>query len=328
MNGLSELLERAAAGEEVGFTSRDVRERVGRRRRVRRAAVVVSSAVLLGGLGLAGVALSRSDDDRGQVEVAGSLDTPATDLVGLWRPIAYSAVVDPPDGARIEFLDDGSFRGYDGCNAFGGDWSVHDGHLAIGGLESEQELCPGQDRAGLQDILADSPTVTGSELQAGAIDLRSGDDWVAFERVDVDSAGPGDCPNRLPNGPSTFDPAAGTYAAHLVSVDPAAASLSFDVVQWLSGDAAIDRYRRDNPDDPVGIPPNDYWLVNDNDQVRTGRFADASIRLPEARVPGHALTTPATADELAVYVSRHHSEVFWITVQDGDIIEICRQYRP
>ncbi len=46
----------------------------------------------------------------------------------------------------------------------------------------------------------------------------------------------------------------------------------------------LDAHRRDNPDDPSRSPPNDYYILNENPQVRSRRCAQtpsSSYRGPD-----------------------------------------------
>jgi len=126
-----------------------------------------------------------------------------------------------------------------------------------------------------------------------------------------------------------FDDAAGTYAANITEVDSASPSVSFDVVQWLSGQDAIDAYHEDNPSDPDG-PPNDYYIVNDSEQVRTAPIADdATVWLVRLATDSDAAVDPGTVEELPGYLDAgFESDVYWLTFDDGEVTEICEQYRP
>lgn len=138
----------------------------------------------------------------------------------------------------------------------------------------------------------------------------------------------GDCPNR-PTGSSAaqFDPAAGTYAAQSVSLADDSTSLTFDVIQWLSGEDARLAWRDDFPDDPTG-PPNDYYIVNESDRVRTAPVnGDATVFLTHLRTDGTASVEPDTLEALGGYI-RDTSDTYWLTFDSNVITEICEQYRP
>lgn len=125
-----------------------------------------------------------------------------------------------------------------------------------------------------------------------------------------------------------FDDAAGTYAATVESVDAAAQTVSFDVVQWLVGQDAVDAYHQDHPDDPEG-PPNDYYVVNVNQTVRTAPIGDdATVALVRLHDDGNADVGPGTVDELPSYLGVTSMRIWWLTFDDGQISGICEQYTP
>jgi hypothetical protein len=143
------------------------------------------------------------------------------------------------------------------------------------------------------------------------------------------------CPNRPPgSSPAIVDATSGTYAAQIVAFDSANLSLEFDVVQWLSGEDAIEVYRRDHPDDPQGTPPDDYVLVNESPQVRTASLRrDATIVLPSSLQPADASSSPATVDDLTSFLSsagpaEDLGNIFWLTFGAGEVTDLCFQYRP
>src|SRR4029079_7763605 len=62
-----------------------------------------------------------------------------------------------------------------------------------------------------------------------------------------------DCWDLAPKtSPAIFDGDHGTYSASGTAGAAASREVTYDVIQWLSGDAAADAYHRDNPDDPEG----------------------------------------------------------------------------
>lgn len=139
----------------------------------------------------------------------------------------------------------------------------------------------------------------------------------------------GDCGRSSGSNPATFDERGGVHAAFITSVDERSSSLSFDVVQWLSGEEADEAYRRDVPDDPGG-PPNDYYLVNESDLVRTAPIApDAQVALVRLGQDGDPGVGPGTVEELPGYVAAGSpSDVYWLTFDRGSVVAVCEQYRP
>lgn len=131
----------------------------------------------------------------------------------------------------------------------------------------------------------------------------------------------GDCPGR-PRGssPATFDGDAGVYAAQRVTVGEGG-TLRFDVVQWLGGRDADEAYRRETGD--ASGAPNDYFILDQSDRLRTAPVA------ADARI--YALGAPGQADSLhLVRLEGLHVErrTFWLTFVDGEITQVCEQYRP
>lgn len=102
------MLERAAGSEPLGFGTDQVRRRVRRRSRARRAGAAMVVLPVLVVAGLWG-ATAVTDDPTERVEVAdGGNEGIGGGLGGRWTPIAYSAVtvgslLDP----YVEFGDGG-----------------------------------------------------------------------------------------------------------------------------------------------------------------------------------------------------------------------------
>jgi hypothetical protein len=163
-----------------------------------------------------------------------------------------------------------------------------------------------------------------------------GDDEVESEAVPAPTtttatsvAAGGRCP-QAPDGssPSTFDAAAGTYAAQVTAFDPATGMVSFDVVQWLVGPEAVAAFQADNPGESEG-PPNDYYVVNVNDEVRTAPVgAAATVNLVRLATDGDAGVNPGTVEELPNYLAATPGALYWLSFLGGEIVELCEQYVP
>lgn len=138
------------------------------------------------------------------------------------------------------------------------------------------------------------------------------------------------------SSPSHYDPAGGQYAVHLTDLDVPERSVSFDVIQFLVGDDAVDAYHRDVPDDPEG-PPNGYYIVNQSQTVRSAAVDTAvTVRLVRLREDGNADLDAGTFDELPTYLVDYQlqdepwlsANPFWLTLHDGAVTDICEQYVP
>ena len=140
-------------------------------------------------------------------------------------------------------------------------------------------------------------------------------------------------------------------AAYLIKVDATKGELTYDEIQFLTGDAAKAAYKKDNPcKNPSGCedaPPNDYYIVNQYKAYKTVAIAPncevelnvlapnnpgsesqgASVKeLADAFVPGK--TTPDGRDR-SQYAS---TRPFWLTIRtDADasaVTKIEEQFTP
>jgi hypothetical protein len=123
----------------------------------------------------------------------------------------------------------------------------------------------------------------------------------------------------------------GRHAAMITGLDAAAGTLQVDVIQFLTGGAAIAAWDEAHPDDPGG-PPNDYFIVNDNPRLRVLPVATGVTvtvvdgveqhEIAWADLPARLAGAPMTVGN-AVWPNP-----FWLTVSDGTITAIDEQYIP
>lgn len=139
---------------------------------------------------------------------------------------------------------------------------------------------------------------------------------------------PGRCPNYADNSPAVVDLAAGTYAVLISDFPSADGPVTFDVVQWMTGEQARDQYRRSHPDDPEG-PPNDYYIHNESERTRSAPLrSEVQIWLVGLSRDASSLKE-ATVEELHTHVSAGSSmNLFWLTFERGAIVQACEQYVP
>jgi hypothetical protein len=125
------------------------------------------------------------------------------------------------------------------------------------------------------------------------------------------------------------------YASYLRDIDVGNRTLTFDVVRFLVGDEARAAYHKAYPDDPDD-PPNDYFIVpTDERHVTLSVAPDVVVRLVRLHEGTGAGLTPGTWDELPRYLAAYAPgdgrlswNPFWLSVVDGQIIEIEEQYVP
>jgi len=143
-------------------------------------------------------------------------------------------------------------------------------------------------------------------------------------------AGADSCDNR-PSGssPAAFDPASGTYAAHLRSYNRGTSELTFDVVRWLSGQDAVEAFHREHPEEQDG-PPNDYYVTDvPGGELTATVEEDAAIWLSSLAVTGTPGIERWTIEDISGHLAEgSDTDVYWLTFSDGKVTEICEQYRP
>jgi len=121
----------------------------------------------------------------------------------------------------------------------------------------------------------------------------------------------------------------GRHPVYLKSVDPDQQTITFDLIQFFTGDAAAKAAAEDNQESP---PPNDYYIRNVNPRLRTLPVrADApiTVNVLAAQATGSATKDiSVTLAKLATYFPNSGTPPFWITVEQGQVAEIAQQYLP
>lgn len=128
--------------------------------------------------------------------------------------------------------------------------------------------------------------------------------------------------------PAQTDGADGVQVARVVRVDPAAGTVTVDVIQFLTGDAATRAAAEDGAEVP---PPNDYYIRNVSSRLRTlpvASTAPITVNVHGAQESGSATTNiPKTLAELAG-IQHLENGAFRLTLQDGQVIRIAEIYLP
>jgi hypothetical protein len=108
-------------------------------------------------------------------------------------------------------------------------------------------------------------------------------------------------------------------------VDVTGRKVTFDLIVFLTGQAAKDEWAKQHPEEPDG-PPNDYMTINNNPLLRT---------LPVSSGVTVKAVQDATADlvsipfaDLAAHIDPPGSRIFWITVEKGQITLMEEQFVP
>jgi len=131
---------------------------------------------------------------------------------------------------------------------------------------------------------------------------------------------------------ATTEPAVladGRHPAYVKSVDPDRQTITFDLIQFFTGDAATKAAAEDGEESP---PPNDYYIRNVNPRLRTlpvRAGAPITVNVLAAQATGSATKdVSVTLAKLASYFPNNGTPPFWITVEQGQVTELAQQYLP
>jgi hypothetical protein len=139
-------------------------------------------------------------------------------------------------------------------------------------------------------------------------------------------------PVSTAGAPTTSEPAVladGRHPVYLKTVDPGQQRITFDLIQFFTGDAATKAAAEDNEESP---PPNDYYIRNVNPRLRTLPVrADApiTVNVLAAQATGSATKdVSVTLAKLATWFPNPGTPPFWITVEQGQVTKMAQQYLP
>jgi hypothetical protein len=133
-------------------------------------------------------------------------------------------------------------------------------------------------------------------------------------------------------GPATSEPvvlADGRHPVYLKTVDPDQQTITFDLIQFFTGEAATKAAAEDGEESP---PPNDYYIRNVNPRLRTLPVAaDAPITVNVLAAQSTGSSTKdvsVTLAKLASYFPNSGTPPFWITVKQSQVTKIAQQFLP
>lgn len=153
-------------------------------------------------------------------------------------------------------------------------------------------------------------------------------------------------PTRKPSRGSSTGSSTGTvledgkHTVFITDADVEGAELTFDLVQFLTGDEADKAWQEAYPDDPEDTPPNDYFIVNSNLRLRTMPVADGvTVTLVHLQSDSNSGSEPGTFEELPEYLAdsgglakmrdgERSGSPYEIKVADGEIVRIDERFVP
>ena len=132
--------------------------------------------------------------------------------------------------------------------------------------------------------------------------------------------------------PTTGEPvvlADGRHPVYLKTVDPGRPTITFDLLQFFTGEAAAKAAAEDGEESP---PPNDYYIRNVNSRLRTLPVrpdAPITVNVLAAQSTGSSTKdVSVTLDKLASYFPNSGTAPFWIPVEQGQVAKIAQQFLP
>jgi hypothetical protein len=115
----------------------------------------------------------------------------------------------------------------------------------------------------------------------------------------------------------------GRHPVLLKAIDPGRGTVTFDLVQYFRDEEATSEAAKDHQESP---PPNDSYMRNVNPRLRTLPVG-ANAAITANQLAGSNENVPVSLGRLAS-LTRAGSGVFWITVRDGQIVQIGEQWSP
>lgn len=249
--------------------------------------------------------------------------------------MAFSLLVGGPtereavDGAHSQFSEStaGSLRGL----------SLDDGYLVVEFSDVRKELANASSSCGSEALLAElnSTAFQFREVRRVRYEIENScttfGEWLQRECEEYtrDGAVPPLTTNERASGsgctPGSAELPEGRWFGFVT--DTEASRIVFDLACWFSGSAAIDAAAEDGEESP---PPNDYYIRNANDQLRTipvSAVAEVTW-LGNVGDPASAETIPYRQwIELRAGRGEYQPGV-WIEIDDGAVETVEEQYVP
>lgn len=129
----------------------------------------------------------------------------------------------------------------------------------------------------------------------------------------------------------------GRSPVYLTGLDATRNTVTFDLIQFLTGDAAKAEWKKEHPENPDG-PDNDYMIINNNKLLRTLPVA-ASAQCVVLSTLGGTDTKTIGFAALPAFLKQQNTGMtptapdiamlpFWLTVQHGTVTRFEEQFLP
>jgi hypothetical protein len=140
------------------------------------------------------------------------------------------------------------------------------------------------------------------------------------------SATPADRPSPSPPQPQPTPLGDGRHFGYIARATDQPATVQFDLAYFLTGEEANAAAAEDGVIAPGESIENDYYIVNDNPQLRTLPVA-AEVTVDILGTSGD----PSTRERVSYtqFLLRTAPDVdYWVTVEGGQVVGIEQQFRP
>jgi len=141
----------------------------------------------------------------------------------------------------------------------------------------------------------------------------------------------------VPSPSATVVLADGRSPVYLTGLDAAGKTVTFDLIEFLTGEKAKAEWKKLHPEYPDG-PDNDYMIVNNNKKLRTLPVAAGATCVVLASLGGTETTTvgfaalPAFLEEQNKDLTLTEPQIavlpFWLTVKGGKVVKFEEQFLP
>jgi hypothetical protein len=129
----------------------------------------------------------------------------------------------------------------------------------------------------------------------------------------------------------------GRSPVYLTGLNTAGKTVTFDLIEFLTGDAAKKQWKKQHPENPDG-PDNDYLIVNNNKKLRTLPVA-ADVKCEVLSVLGDTDTKTVGFASFPAYLKQQNKGInltpptiaalpFWLTVRNGVVVKFEEQFLP
>jgi hypothetical protein len=147
--------------------------------------------------------------------------------------------------------------------------------------------------------------------------------------------------SAAPSGAPSTEPSAalpdGRNPAYLTGLDTSKNTVTFDLIVFLTGDAAKAEWKKEHPENPDG-PDNDYMIINKNKMLRTLPVAPGTQCVVLATLGGTDTKTIGFA-ALPSFLKKQNEGMtpatpdiamlpFWLTVDHGTVTKFEEQFLP